>query len=142
MPGGAGGFRPELLTRTAVETYLKELADQSVSHRSRVKLVLSSFADWLIEEDLLRKNPVPGIEIPAQALLAPRLLSPEQRYILKNMVERTGDPRSEALFALGYWAGCRVSDVAHLKMDDVQIGPKIGLLHVGFKGGKSNSDRE
>lgn len=42
-PGGSGGFRPELFTRTAVETYLKELEARgySVSHRSRAKSVAS-----------------------------------------------------------------------------------------------------
>jgi integrase len=44
--------------------------------------------------------------------------------------------RGEALFALGYWAGCRVSDVAHLLVEHTHVGPKIGWLHVGYKGGK------
>lgn len=114
-PGGSGGFRPDLFTRTALETYLKELEARgySVSHRSRVKSVASGFAGWLIEErGLLRKNPTRGVEVPAQALLAPRRLSPDQRYVLKNLVERDGKARSEAIFALGYWAACRVSDVS------------------------------
>ncbi|MBA2784046.1 MAG: tyrosine-type recombinase/integrase [Rubrobacteraceae bacterium] len=138
-PGGAGGFRPELLTRTAVETYLKELEGRgySVSHRSRVKAVASGFARWLIEEKgLLRRNPTRGVDVPAQPLLAPRRLSPEQRYVLKNLVERDGKARSEAIFALGYWTGCRVSDVSWLGMDDVHVGPKVGWIRVGHKGGK------
>jgi hypothetical protein len=45
-PGGSGGFRPELFTQTALETYLKELEARgySVSHRFRVKSVASGFA--------------------------------------------------------------------------------------------------
>ena len=39
-------------------------------------------------------------------------------------------------FALGYWAGCRVSDVAWLRAEDVHHGPKVGWIHVGHKGGK------
>ncbi len=139
-PGGSGGFRPELLTRTALETYLKDLGARgySVSHRSRVKSVASGFAGWLIEEKgLLRKNPTRGVEVPAQALLAPRRLSPDQRYVLKNLVERDGKVRSEALFALGYWAGCRVSDVSWLAVENTHIGPKVGWVRVGHKGGKT-----
>lgn len=139
-PGGSGGFRPELLTRTALETYLKELEGRgySVSHRSRVKSVASGFAGWLIEEKgLLRKNPTRGVEVPAQALLAPRRLSPDQRYALKNLVERDGKVRSEALFALGYWAGCRVSDASWLTVENVHVGPKVGWVRVGHKGGKT-----
>ncbi|MDP9411717.1 MAG: tyrosine-type recombinase/integrase [Actinomycetota bacterium] len=139
-PGGAGGFRPDLFTRTALETYLKELEARgySVSHRSRVKSVASGFAGWLIEEkSLLRKNPTRGVEVPAQALLAPRWLSPDQRYVLKNLVERDGKGRSEAIFALGYWAACRVSDVSWLTTENCRVGPKVGRLRVGHKGGKA-----
>lgn len=139
-PGSAGQFQPEQFTRTAVETYLAHLGAEgySVSHRARVKAAASGFARWLIEEKgLLRRNPTRGVEIPAQQMLAPRQLSADQRYILRNLVERDGEPRTEALFALGYWAGCRVSDVAWLLMEDAHIGPKVGWLHVGHKGGKS-----
>jgi site-specific recombinase XerD len=138
-PGGAEGFRPELLTRTALETYLKELEARgySVSHRSRAKSVASGFARWLIEDKgLLQRNPARGVEVPAQPLLAPRRLSQDQRYVLKNLIERDGKARSEALFALGYWAGCRVSDVSWLRADDVHVGPKLGWIRVGHKGGK------
>lgn len=138
-PGGAGGFRPELLTRTAVETYLRELEKRgySTSHRSRVKSTISGFARWLIEEKgLLGRNPAREVEVPAQPLLAPRRLSPDQRYVLKNLVEREGRVRSAAIFSLGYWAGCRVSDVSNLKVADAHVGPKVGWLRVGHKGGK------
>ena len=138
-PGGSGGFRPELLTRTALDTYLKELDARgySVSHRSRVKSVASGFARWLVEDKgLLWRNPARGVEVPAQPLLAPRRLSPDQRYVLKNLVERDGKVRSEALFSLGYWAGCRVSDVSWLTVENAHVGPKIGWIRVGYKGGK------
>jgi site-specific recombinase XerD len=41
-----------------------------------------------------------------------------------------------ALFALGYWAACRVSDVAWLRVADVHLTRKTGWLRVGFKGGQ------
>jgi integrase len=31
---------------------------------------------------------------------------------------------------------CRVSDVAWLRFEDVHLGPKVGWIHVGHKGGK------
>jgi len=75
-PGHEEGFHPDQLTRTAVESYLTDLARRgaSVSHQARVKVALSAFATFLIEEkDWLRRNPTRGIVLPAQALLAPRL---------------------------------------------------------------------
>jgi len=139
-PGNADGFHPDQLTRTAVETYLAVLAGRgaSVSHRARVKSAVSAFATFLIEEkDWLRRNPTRGILLPAQALLAPRTLSADQRYALRSVVEREGSPRGAALFALGYWAGCRVSDAAWLRMADARLTHKAGWIHVGYKGGKT-----
>jgi site-specific recombinase XerD len=140
-PGHSGPFRaPQQLTRTALETYLAALQTQghSISHCARVKSVVGSFARWLIEEKaLLQRNPARGVELPPQPLLAPRELCPEQRYVLRSLVERQEDARGEALFSLGYWAGCRVSDVAWLRIEHVHIGPKVGWAHVGYKGGKT-----
>lgn len=139
-PGNAGDFHPEFLTKTAVELYLAYLEAKggSISHRTRVKSAISSFARWMIEEkELLRRNPTRGVEVPAQALMAPRQLDEDQRYVLQSLIERDGKPRSAALFALGYWAGCRVSDVSWLCRADAHIGPKVGWIHVGYKGGKA-----
>ncbi|MBG9568486.1 tyrosine-type recombinase/integrase [Brevibacillus agri] len=137
-PGSEGRFQPSSLTKTALTVYLDELASNgySVSHRNRVKYAISSFSNWLIERGELSKNPANGIDVPAQPLMAPRVLTEDQRYILRNLVEREGDPRNEAIFALGFWAGCRVSDVAWLKLEDCSLGPKIGSVEVGYKGGK------
>lgn len=60
----------------------------------------------------------------AQQMLAPRILSPDQRFVLHTLVEQEGDLRGRAIFALGYWAGCRVSDIAHLRMEHAHIGPR------------------
>ena len=139
LPGQGGHFVPSQLTTTAVERYLSVLKEQgySVSHRTRVKTVLNGFCQWLIEEKhALTRNPTRGVEIKAQQTLAPRVLSPDQRFVLCQLLEQAGDLRGKAIFALGYWAGCRVSDVAHLLVEHTHVGPKIGWLHVGHKGEK------
>jgi site-specific recombinase XerD len=138
LPGSEGNFHPRFLTKTAFGDYLEELKDReySVSHLERVKTVVNGFANWLIAEGELRTNPTRGITIAPQALLAPRELSKDQRFVLRNLVEQSRDLRGKAMFALGYWAGCRVSDVSYLLMKHTQVGPKIGKLHVGHKGEK------
>ena len=109
----------------------------SIAHQARVKSALSTFARWLIEEKgVLSKNPTRGIDLPAMQVLAPRQLSEDQRFILRSLVEQEADRRGVALFALGYWAGCRVSDASWLEMAQTHVGPKVGWIHVGHKGGK------
>ncbi|HEY4034345.1 MAG TPA: tyrosine-type recombinase/integrase [Ktedonobacteraceae bacterium] len=138
-PGHGKHFQPSQLTMTVVEGYLSLLKEQgySVSHCTRVKSVIKHFCQWLIDEkEALKRNPTSRIEIKAQQQLAPRVLEPDQRFVLRNLVEKGDDLRGKALFALGYWAGCRVSDVAHLLMEHTHVGPKIGWIHVGHKGEK------
>ncbi len=138
-PGSGERFHPQQLTKTAVEVYLASLEQEgfSLNHRARVKSTISSFARWLMEEKgLLQRNPTRGVDLPSQQVLAPRQLSEDQRYILRSLVEQEEDRRGAALFALGYWAGCRVSDASWLQMAHTHIGPKVGWLHIGYKGGK------
>src|SRR5947209_12948248 len=138
-PGNAGQFQPPQLTRAAVELYLAHLEQEGLSlhHRARVKSTISNFAQFLIEEEgLLQRNPTRGIELPPLPLPAPRELSQEQRSLLHSLVEQAGNRRGAALFALGYWAGCRVSEVSWLQMADTHVGLQEGWLHVGSKGNK------
>lgn len=138
-PGHGKQFHPNQLTTTVAEGYLSFLKDRgySVGHRQRVKSVINQFCQWLIDEkEVLKRNPMRGIEINAQQQLSPRVLSPDQRFVLRNLVEKADDLRGQALFALGYWAGCRVSDASHLLIEHTHVGPKLGWLHVGYKGEK------
>ena len=138
-PGNDGHFQPPQLTKTAIEVYLTHLEQEglSLNHRARVKSTISNFAQFLIEEKgLLQRNPTRGIDLPTTPLLAPRELSENQRSILRSLVEQEADRRGAALFALGYWAGCRVSDVSWLQMAHTHVGPRAGWLHVGYKGSK------
>jgi len=139
-PGSSGDFEPSQFTRTAVQTYLTELEAEgySPSYRILVKSALSGFARWLIEDqELLRRNPTRGLQIEAQPLLAPRVLDEDQRYVLKTLVERDGSARSATLFALGYYAGCRVSDASWLLMTNIHLNDRSGWIRVGYKGNKS-----
>ena len=137
--GHAQYLLPSQLTPMAVELYLTHLEQEglSLNHRARVKSTISNFAQFLIEEKgLLQRNPTRGIDLPPVPLPAHRQLSQEQRSILQALIEQDGDLRGAALFALGYWAGCRVSDVSWLQIVDTHVSPKGGWLHVGYKGNK------
>src|SRR6266516_2859867 len=137
-PGNEGQFQPSQLTKTAVELYLTHLEQEglSLNHRARVKSSISNFAQFLIEEmGLLQRNPTRGIDL-SPVLLVPQPLSHEQRSILHSLVEHEGDHRGAALFALGYWAGCRVSEVSWLQMAHTHVGSTEGWLHMGHDGKK------
>ena len=64
------------------------------------------------------------------------VLGPSLLVVLCHLVDQHADLRGQAIFALGYWAGCRVSDVSHLRLSQTHVGPKLGWLRVGHKGEK------
>lgn len=137
--GKASPFDPASLTTPLVERYLADLAAQaySPSHCQRVKSVLAHFCQWVVEEKAsLPRNPVRGIVIATPQPKAPTELTPVQRSVLLRLVEQT-DRRGQALFALGYFAGCRVTDVVELRLADTHVGPRSGWLHVGGEGTKA-----
>lgn len=72
--------------------------------------------------------------------LAPRELTADQRYVLKNRTEAEQSPRQAAIFSLGYWAGLRISEVAQLKVADCQINQRSGQIVISDgKGEKSRT---
>lgn len=103
-----------------------------------MKAVIGSFARWAIDQQQggLKRNPVYDIKVRNEDEASVRLLDADQRAILRLLVEREGSLRGAAIFALGYWAGCRVSDISWLRLAECHIGPKVGWLTVGYKGGK------
>src|ERR1700736_3699286 len=110
-PGHEGRFHPGQVTQMAVEQYLVHLEQEGfgLHHQARVKSSISTFASYLIEEKgLLQRNPTRAIELPPVPPPIPQPLSPQQRSLLRWLVRQAGDRRGAALFALGYWAGCRV----------------------------------
>jgi site-specific recombinase XerC len=99
-----------------------------------VKSVITHFCQWFVDEQrVLSQNPARAVKLTrpsASEQMPPRTLSPQQRSILQNLVKQD-DLRGQALFALGYWAGCRVTDIAHLLLEYTHVGAKSGWLHLG-----------
>lgn len=129
-------FQPDMLSTRAIEHYLVCLANHgySFAHCKRVKSVITHFCQWLVDErNMLAKNPARGVKLaqpPASDLSAPCALSPQVRVIFHTLIKQD-DLRGQALFALGYWAGCRVVDLTHLLMEHTHVGGRSGWLHLG-----------
>jgi integrase len=55
-------------------------------------------------------------------------------------VEQHATPRFAAIFALGYWAGLRISEIAALRLDQCIINQRAGSITlVDAKGGKTRT---
>jgi site-specific recombinase XerD len=141
QPGGTP-FHVGLVTETAVRGYLDALKRAGRAPRTRSKALsgLRRFCQWAVDEGLLRRNPARAMERPTVVAVAPTELSPSQRFVLKQLVERCDSRRFTAIFALAYWAGLRVSEIARLRLDHCQINQRAGRITlVDAKGGKTRT---
>jgi len=135
-------FQIALLTETALDAYMRHLEQQQRAPRTRSRALsaLKRFCRWAVEEGHLRRNPATTIQRPTVVALAPTELTPDQRYVLKILVERADSPRLTAMFALGYWAGLRISEVATLQVDHCVLNQRAGAITIiGSKGGKTRT---
>jgi site-specific recombinase XerD len=131
-----------LITETAVRGYMDalKLAGRAPRTRSKALSALRRFCQWAMDEGHLRRNPARSMERPTVVVLAPMELSPDQRFVLKQLVERHATRRVAAIFALGYWAGLRISEVAALRMDQCHINQRAGTITLlDAKGGKTRT---
>jgi site-specific recombinase XerD len=141
QPGGTP-FHLGLVTETAVRSYMDFLvaANRAPRTRSKALSALRRFCQWAVDEGHLRRNPARSIERPTVVAMAPTELSEKQRFVLKTMVEQHATPRFVAIFALGYWAGLRISEIAALRLDQCTINHRAGSITlVDAKGGKTRT---
>lgn len=134
-------FQIDMLTEAAVRGYLDDLSAKGYAPRTRSKALaaIGRFCRWAVGQDMMRHNPVRDVERPTVVAAAPRELTLEQRFTLKNIVEKEESNRLAALFALAYWAGLRVSEIAELKERHCHVNQRAGSLTV--LDGKGNKSR-
>jgi site-specific recombinase XerD len=130
------------LTEATVRSYMQYLNENQYAVRTQAKVltILSRYSNWAVSENLLSRNPVNHIERPVIVQGAPRELDETQRDMLKNVIEAQCTLREQVIFALGYWAGLRVSEVANLRVDDCSLNQRLGTLVLrNAKGGKTRT---
>ncbi len=94
----------------------------------------------IYHEGHLRRNPARLMERPTVVAVAPTELSEKQRFVLKQLVEQHATRRFQAIFALGYWARLRISEIAALRVDQCHVNQRAGSITVmDAKGGKTRT---
>jgi site-specific recombinase XerD len=114
--------------------YAAWLMDRGVSVSTAHRHVCSgmSFCRWMVRRGDLDRNPFEPIPKPKRPRLLPRPLSPEAvNGLLQSPVTKTLD---RAVVALLRFSGIRVSELAHLDLED--LDSQSWLIRVWRKGGK------
>lgn len=120
------------LTVTDIQTFLAiQMSEgKSISHLNNFRRILSSFYTFLVENDILAKNPIKLIK-PIKN--AKRLVKPFSEEEIEKM-RNVATIRERALIEFLFSTGCRVSELVNLNRDDINFGTK--QLRVIGKGNK------
>ena len=106
------------LDEAAVRAWIARRHREGLSPRSIARKLSAwrGFFDWLIEQGLLKANPVRGVRAPRGARRLPKALAPDAAVSL--VASDTGDDfesvRDRAMFELLYSSGLRLSELTGL----------------------------
>jgi len=125
---------PAEMDREEVLQYLDHLVRDRKIAASTQGLYQAALG-FLYRVTLSRPDVMAGIPTPKVRSRLPSILSREE---IEMLFVATRNPKHRAMFLAGYSAGLRISEVVHLRVDDVDS--RRGVLHV--RHGKGDKDRE
>lgn len=102
--------------------------------------VLNSFFSWAKEEGIIQSDPVKGMKRVPEQRKAPRWLNRKDLGALVRAVQKYGTPRDRALVFLLIHTGLRVSEACSLKVAEIIIRERSGVVIV--RRGKGEKWRE
>ena len=129
---------PDALDRTAVRGFLAVLHGQHQSRATAARKLAAvrAFLRYLRREGLLDSDPGAMVATPRRDVRMPAHLSEDEMAALLAAPDRD-DPlgrRDRAILELFYASGLRLSELARLDLDDVNVGGR--MVRVQGKGGK------
>jgi len=131
---------PECITSIDIHeyrTYLLTVESCKPATVNRKLVSLSAFCDWAREAELISANPTEGMSQVEGMRPAAKSLDNKEPSALLGAVQEKGRRRDIALATLMLDTGLRVSEVANLKVSDIEISPRKGWGTVrGEKGEK------
>ena len=121
---------PDSITEDDIKAYFAYLLSEKKNDPASVALARSSLKFFY--DDILKKKLLVGIKTPKKVRRIPEVLSKEE---IKRLIDNSGSLRNKILVEFLYSSGLRVSELAKLKVRDINLEEKTGLLKEG-KGGK------
>lgn len=128
----------EELDTAVVLKHLINLRKSGLGARSRARHLVSirGFFKFLVREAAISRDPTALIDLPKTGLKLPEILSIEDIGMLLKAPDTTHHRglRDAAMLELLYAAGLRVSELTHVKLQDVNL--EAGFVRVFGKGAK------
>jgi len=132
-----GVTEPGPVTEHQVRALVAQRHRQGLGGRSLQRLLsaIRAFYRFLLREGAATHNPAEGVRAPKSARKLPATLEPETLDVLLSFpVETPIDARDKAMMELFYSSGLRLSEVAGLTWDRLDLGS--GMVTVRGKGNR------
>jgi site-specific recombinase XerD len=124
---------------TAYRSYLITCGKKPATVNRRL-VALQRFYKWAYKQKQITENPfeiLEGVRVKQQQGIAPKWLDQHQQLALLRAVRKAKRVRDVALIELMLKAGLRVSELADLMLNDVELSERAGKVIVrAGKGGK------
>lgn len=124
----------EKVQRSDIQQYLFQYEDtHNVSRRTlqTYRIALLAFFKWASTEQLIEKNPMDGVRKIKYQRKPRKALTSDQMAQLKGSC---CNAKELAIIETMYSTGCRIAELAKLKLQDTDI--ENGIVHLHGKGGK------
>ena len=105
---------------------------------------LKQYATWGEQQGVVKpemRKRIKAIPIQRKQQLAPRSLSPQEARKLLKEVKVRGNPRDEAIISILLYTGLRVGELVTLKMEDVTLSERKGVIQVRAEVAKGGKER-
>jgi integrase/recombinase XerD len=129
-----------LVTTADIRGYLASFDKAKVGTIGQKLSVLKSFFGWLVKEEILLRDPTGKVNAPKKPKRLPKGLTIEE---LETVRESCKTLRQRALLEVFYSTGCRLSEIAGMNREDINIqamnlrvvgkGDKERVVYLSFK---------
>jgi site-specific recombinase XerD len=139
------GFDPRAVDSRDIQEYKSHLTvrGRAPATINRRLIALRGFFRWAKQEGLAEESPFEAIEkvlVKQQKDTAPRWLERKEQLVLLRAVRKAGSRRDLAIIQTLLGTGLRISELAALKVADLELSKRKGWLHV--REGKGSKARE
>lgn len=133
------GFAIEALTRQDLREWLIDLGRTSLSDNSRRRIIsaLRGFYKFLVIDGHIKASPADDLDVPQKGSYLPRFLTQDEIEHLFSVPDVSAEIglRDRAILELMYACGLRATEVASLKMSDIDL--EAGIVTTTGKGSKT-----
>lgn len=137
-----GGFDPASVSALDVAEWKRSMQDRGLSpaYVNSALDGLSAFFGWALVSGLVSSDPTVSVKRVPEQKPAPRWVGQKALASFMRVLQKEGSLRDRALVALFLHAGLRVSEACSVKVQDVELKERSGLVRV--KAGKGGKWRE